>query len=96
MLELISTAQILHTIQKIFIVIVIADWIKNLEILSKSLQKETSVYMVYATIWATSSPKINSKTSKINAVLKVAVGLRKQGTLRAKSYNPYKYIENSD
>ena len=33
------------------------------------------------------SPKINSKTSKINAVKKVAIGIRKQGTLSAKSYN---------
>ena len=59
--QLISTAHILHTIKKVFMIIIIAYWIKKLEILSKSLQKETSVY---ATKWATS----NSKTSTINAV----------------------------
>ena len=42
--QLISTAHISHKIKKVFIIIFIAYYIKKLEILGKSLQKETSVY----------------------------------------------------
>ena len=50
----------------------------------KSLQKGTSVY---ATIRVTSSPKLRAKISKLMPCKKVAVGIHKQGTLGAKSYN---------